>query len=234
MQEPFQYDPQDQHRQSLLNLAKKLGGERFLWNISRICYRLRVEGSGTIPLKRGFLVVFNQVSDIADGLIYLLVHRLRPDLYMVGWSLGHERISGALAALGVAESWEQLLETDMRSPMNVITLMRIRQVLLKGGCVMISPEGEKTWDGHLQSPFAPGVAWLALHTAVPIIPIVSRGGYDVQPLWQKEKIHLTGKIRIHIGEPIILSNQPLDRVSTIQVQTATQQIFSVMKNMVSG
>jgi 1-acyl-sn-glycerol-3-phosphate acyltransferase len=107
-------------------------------------------------------------------------------------------------------------------------------VLLDGGCVAIAPEGETTWDGRLQSPLAPGAAWLALHTAVPIIPIISRGGYDVQPLWQREKIHLTGRIRVRIGQPLVLCEQPLERVHEVQLQSASQRLWQVLADLIVG
>jgi 1-acyl-sn-glycerol-3-phosphate acyltransferase len=85
----------------------------------------------------------------------------------------------------------------------------------------------------LQSPLAPGAAWLALHTAVPIIPIVSRGGYDVQPLWQREKIRLTGRIRIRVGQPLVLCEQRLERVNDAQLQAASQRLWQVLSELLS-
>ena len=167
-------------------------------------------------------------------MVYLVIHHHRPDVYLFSWSLNIGIISGLLEALGLPGSSEHLLVADMRRTLNVNELLRARQVLLDGGCVAIAPEGETTWDGRLQSPLAPGAAWLALHTAVPIIPIVSRGGYDVQPLWQREKIHLTGRIRIRIGQPLVLCEQPLERVSDAQLQAASQRLWQVLAELLTG
>ena len=57
--------------------------------------------------------------------------------------------------------------------------MQARGVLQQGGAIMITAEGEWTWDGRLQDPLAPGASWLALRTGAPVVPVVSAGGYDV-------------------------------------------------------
>jgi 1-acyl-sn-glycerol-3-phosphate acyltransferase len=234
MYELFQKGFYKQHQALLLSLAKRLGGERLAWNLARTFYRLQVKGDGSIPARGGCLVAFNHVSDYADGLVYLVIHRRRPDVYLFTWSLARENFSGLLEALGLPGSGERLLTTDMRRSLSVNELLRARQVLLDGGCVAIAPEGETTWDGRLQSPLAPGAAWLALHTAVPIIPIISRGGYDVQPLWQREKIRLTGKIRIRAGRPLVLCEQPLERVGDAQLQAASQRLWQVLTELLTG
>ena len=57
------------------------------------------------------------------------------------------------------------------------------KVLRAGGLVNINPEGDTTWDGR---PLWPGkaLAWLALHTAAPIVPaLASIGAYDLAPAW---------------------------------------------------
>jgi 1-acyl-sn-glycerol-3-phosphate acyltransferase len=239
MHEPLQKSIHKQYQKKyqalLIGLVKRLGGARLRLGLgwARIFYRLQIEEDASIPVKGGCLVAFNHVSDIADTMVYLVIHHRRPDVYLFSWSLNIGIISGLLEALGLPESGEHLLVADMRRTLNVNELLRARQVLLDGGCVAIAPEGETTWDGRLQSPLAPGAAWLALHTAVPIIPIISRGGYDVQPLWQREKIHLTGRIRIRIGQPLVLCEQPLERVSDAQLQTASQRLWQVLAELLT-
>jgi 1-acyl-sn-glycerol-3-phosphate acyltransferase len=226
---------QKKYQALLLSLLKRLGGARLRLGLgwARIFYRLQIQGDASIPVKGGCLVAFNHVSDIADTMVYLVIHYHRPDVYLFSWSLNVGIISGLLEALGLPESSERLLVTDMRRTLNVNELLRARQVLLDGGCVAIAPEGETTWDGRLQSPLAPGAAWLALHTAVPIIPIVSRGGYDVQPLWQREKIRLTGRIRIRVGRPFLLCEQPSEKVSDAQLQTASKRLWQVLAELLT-
>jgi 1-acyl-sn-glycerol-3-phosphate acyltransferase len=224
---------QKKYQALLLRLLKRLGDARLRLGLgwARIFYRLRIEDNGPIPDKGGCLIAFNHVSDIADTMVYLVINHYRPDVHLFSWNINIDIISGLLGALGMLESSEHLLVADLRRTLNVNELLQARQVLLDGGCVAIAPEGETTWDGRLQYPLYPGAAWLALHTAVPIIPVVSRGGYDVQPLWQREKIHLSGRIHIRIGQPLVFCEQPLGRVSEAQLQTANQRLWQVLAEL---
>jgi 1-acyl-sn-glycerol-3-phosphate acyltransferase len=223
----------NQSRALLLGLAKLLGGERLLLNLARIFYQLQVEEDALIPASGGCLVAFNHVSEITEALVYLVIHRRRPDVFLFSASHTGEIISGLAEALGLAEVSEHLLFTDKRRTPSVNGLLRARQMLLDGGCVAIAPEGDLTWDGRLQSPLAPGAAWLAMHTAVPIIPIVSTGGYDVQPVWQREKIRLTGKICIRAGQPLVLCEHPLERVTEVQLETASQRLWQALADLLA-
>jgi 1-acyl-sn-glycerol-3-phosphate acyltransferase len=239
MYEPLQKSIHQQYQKKyqalLLGLVKRLGNQRERLGLgwARTFYRLQIEEDASIPAQGGCLVAFNHVSDVADTIVYLVIHHYRPDVYLFSWGLNIGIISGLLEAIGLPESGERLLAVDMRRALNVNELLRARQVLLDGGCVAITPEGETSWDGRLQSPLAPGAAWLALHTAAPIIPIVSRGGYDVQPLWQREKIRMTGRIRIRLGQPLVLCEQPLERVSDAQLQAASQRLWQALAELLT-
>ncbi len=213
---------------SWLRLGRWLGGLPALLSLARIFYRLRVEGDENIPRQGGCLVAFNHVSTMADALLFLVVHRRRPDASLFVYNLSSVVIGDLLQAMGLPQAQEHILRAYDRQPMSVAGLLRARQTLLEGGCVAVTPEGEITWDGRLQSPLAPGAAWLALRSGVPVIPVVSLGGYDVQPLWQLEKTRLTGRICIRVGQPLVFSAQPLERVTDAQVQEASQRLWQAL------
>jgi 1-acyl-sn-glycerol-3-phosphate acyltransferase len=134
----------------------------------------------------------------------------------------------------MAEFGAQQLFVNKRQGLSAEGLLRARQVLLGGGAVALAPEGEITWDGRLQYPLARGAAWLALHTAAPVVPVISRGGYDIQPLWQIEKIRLTGRMSVRIGQPIKLSPEPQPVVSDEALQIAKQRLWQAMSDLASG
>ena len=215
----------------LLNLARRLGGAPLLLWLARCCYRLKVEGIENIPTNGACLLAFNHVSNIADALVYLVLRMQRPDLYLFTWRLVQDEISGLIEAAGLNTAGPQLLFTHKRKGLSVAELLRARQILLQGGAVALAPEGEPTWDGRLQYPLAPGAAWMALRTACPVIPVVSIGGYDIQPLWQTEKIRLTGRILIRIGQPFNLCEEPLESVSPEEIDLASNQIWRALADI---
>ncbi len=98
----------------------------------------------------------------------------------------------------------------------------------------MAAEGEITWDGQLQHPLAPGTAWLALRTGAPVVPIVSIGGYDVQPRWWLDKPRLSGRISIPVGQPYHLSKAPLSRVTADALAAANQCVWEAMHGLIQA
>jgi 1-acyl-sn-glycerol-3-phosphate acyltransferase len=112
--------------------------------------------------------------------------------------------------------------------LSAAALLQARQVLLEGGAIALAAEGELTWDGRLQHPLAPGTAWLALRTAAWVVPVISCGGYDLQPRWRMEKIRLTGRVTIRAGSPFKLTDTPLTAVNEDALAEASQRIWDAM------
>jgi 1-acyl-sn-glycerol-3-phosphate acyltransferase len=70
----------------------------------------------------------------------------------------------------------------------------------RGEALLIFPEGKISTDGRLQLPHE-GLAFLAHHTGVPVIPIGIRGTYQVWPLGTRRPHR--GWITVHIGSAIV-------------------------------
>jgi 1-acyl-sn-glycerol-3-phosphate acyltransferase len=212
----------------LLRLARRLGGAKLLLGLARRFYRLQVEGIEHVPPQGACLLTFNHVAHITDALVYLVLRQRRPDVHLLTWRLVQDEIAGLMAAAALDENGPQLLFAHKRQGLSVADLLRARQVLLNGGAVALAPEGEPTWDGRLQRPLAPGAAWMALRTACPVTPIVSIGGYDIQPVWQPETIRLTGRVTIRVGQPFTLCDAPLDSVEQAALDEASQRIWDAL------
>jgi len=221
---PFRY----QRRARLLSLARSLGGPSLLLRLAGWIYRLRVEGKEYLPARGRAIFAFNHVAPVADGLAYLVVQRYRPQVHLFDMYLVKNEIAGLFRSLGMADFGSQQLFVSKRQGLSAEGLLRARQILLQGGAVAIFPEGEISWDGRLQYPLGQGVAWLGLHTVTPIIPIITRGGYDLQPLWDMERIRLTGRMSIHIGQPLLLCEIPQDSISDQALKTANEQLWQAM------
>ncbi len=214
---------------SLLRLARKMGGEAWLLRLARAFYHLRLDGLDHLPQQGGCLIPFNHVALYVDALVYLVIRSRRPDVHLFTWRLAQGEVTGLLeAAFGTPAQGPALLFAHKRQGQSAADLLRARQVLLQGGAVALAPEGEPSWDGRLQHPLAPGAAWLALRTACLVAPVVSLGGYDIQPVWQVEKIRLTGRVTIRGGQPFRLCAAPLDAVAPAQLGDASQRIWQAL------
>ncbi len=75
----------------------------------------------------------------------------------------------------------------------------------RGEALVIFPEGKISIDGRLQPPHE-GLAFLAYHASVPVIPMGLNGTYQVWPLGTRVPHH--GKIVVQIGKAIMPEGAP--------------------------
>jgi 1-acyl-sn-glycerol-3-phosphate acyltransferase len=213
-----------------LHLGKRLGGERLLFWAGRVLYRLRIEGVAHIPAEGPCLLPFNHVSQPADLLVNALIRRRRPDTCVFGWQglRGENPLTHFLTALGEPDPGDRLLRAYKLRALSAGELLRAYRLVCDGAALAIAAEGEITWDGRLQHPLAPGTAWLALRSGTPVVPVVSSGGYDLQPRWQMDRIRLNGRLTIRVGQPFTLCDAPLTRPSDEALQAAGERLWQAM------
>jgi len=213
-----------------LNLGRRLGGERLLLLAGRVLARLRVEGAEQIPVAGACLFAFNHASQPADLLLNLVIRRRRPDVHVFGAQAlqGQNPLAAFLARVGDAEAEARLLRAYKAKGLSGGELVRAYRILQAGGAVAIAAEGELTWDGRLQHPLAPGTAWLALRTAAPIVPVVSIGGYDMQPRWQMDRLCLPGRLTIRVGQPLHLCQAPSGQPDDQFLSAANARLWAAL------
>jgi len=226
----------DIHRRGRwLRLGRRLGGERLLFLAARLLYRLRIEGQDHLPARGACLFAYNHVSQPADLLVNALIRRRRPDLYFFaaqGWQ-AQSPLAAFLEGGGEPDAGQRLLRAYKARGLSAGELLRAYRLLLDGGAISIAPEGEITWDGRLQRPLLPGTAWLALRAGAPVIPVVSIGGYDLQPRWQMERIRWTGRLTIRAGRPLLLSSAPVIHPTDAVLTEAGRALWEAMAALIS-
>ncbi len=87
-------------------------------------------------------------------------------------------------------------------------LKSILEQLERGKAVVVFPEGERTWDGAMQS-LKPGIQMLIKRSQAAIVPVGIAGAFDAWPRWQKCPIPAplfmpAGRacIGISVGKPV--------------------------------
>ena len=213
-----------------LRWLRRVGGEGLLLLAGRLLAHLTIEGEGHIPTEGACLFAFNHVSQPADLIANVLIRRHRPDVYVFGlqgWQ-GENPLARFLRGLGDQETAHRLLRVYKARGLSAGELLRAYRLLQAGGAISIAPEGEYTWDGRLQHPLLPGAAWLALRSGAPVVPVVSSGGYDMQPRWRLNRMQLTGRLTIRVGEPLILTATPLPGPDDEALDAANQRLWEAM------
>jgi long-chain acyl-CoA synthetase len=97
------------------------------------------------------------------------------------------------------------------------------ELVQRGYCPLVFPEGERTSDGSMH-PFRPGIGLMAVRLQVPVIPSRITGLYEVYSVhdaWPKR-----GSARIRFGPPLrFSSNTPVEQ-ATRAIEQAVQDLMT--------
>ena len=167
----------------------------------RLVFRAKVVGKKNVPLTGPVILASNHLSFIDSVVITLLAPRtvsfLAKDSYFTGtgfkgWlSRSFFRSIGAIPVTrGVGQAAQDALDSGL-------------ELLDDGKAFAIYPEGTRSLDGRLYRGRT-GVAWLALKSGTPVVPVGLHGTNKVQPPGSNSI--RVAKITITFGEPLDLSH----------------------------
>lgn len=172
---------------------------RFLiWCVTRIMYRIEVQGAHHVPKDGAAILVCNHVSFvdwmIIGGTVKRPVRFVMDHSFFKGWLVKRILTRGKVIPIASAKEDPARLEEAFR---------RIAEELRGGELVCIFPEGRITKDGKLNE-FRPGILKMLESTPVPVVPMglsglwgsfFSReGGHAMQKLPRRFRAPLTLKI----------------------------------------
>jgi long-chain acyl-CoA synthetase len=168
---------------------------RLIYIASRLFFRMEVKGSDVLlRLKPPYLICPNHQSYLDP---FLVCSTYPPgvlrNIFHVGASMYFtNRLMAQLAGLINVVP----IDTDV----NLVRAMRAGAAGLRAGKILnIYPEGQRSFDGHLQE-FKKGAAILATELNVPIVPVALDGVYRILP--RKSWRFRLAKVRINFGEPL--------------------------------
>nr|WP_208388113.1 lysophospholipid acyltransferase family protein [Microbacterium halimionae] len=175
---------------------------RIIAPLARVIYRPRIEGRHHVPRQGPVIFASNHLSFIDSFAIPMSaprpVHFLAKSSYFDGTGL-RGRISRAFftalgaspvergagqAALDALDSQERMLNADK--------------------AIALYPEGTRSLDGRLYKGRT-GVAFLALQTGAPVVPVGLAGTNEAMPVGAKFP-RLRPRISVRFGEPLDLSH----------------------------
>jgi len=106
-------------------------------------------------------------------------------------------------------------EGDLKAIRTVMRLMENRKALL------IFPEGTRSLDGKLR-PLENGLAWMALKTGAPVVPVSLSGTFEAMP--SHAHFPRPRRVRMQVG-PVLRPEPPQGKkISAEQVRAFTQEI----------
>lgn len=222
------------NRRFSVRLARALFQDAFMLPLFRHFLKLATRGTGNLAeLQPPVIFAANHASHLDTLAILAALPRgwrrrlapavregfFRPFLAAQGFSL-KERLRSALyflAACGLFNAYPLPQHLGrIRS-----SLQYTGELVDRGYCPLIFPEGMRTPDGQLK-PFQAGVGLFAVHMLVPVVPIYIEGLYEVLSIhhdWPKR-----GSVTVHFGSALDLGKETDYRAVARRVEDAVKHL----------
>lgn len=197
----------------------------FLAPLARLIFRPRIIGRSNVPKTGAVLIASNHLS-FADSIVLTLVAPrsvsfLAKAEYFTGrgfrgW-LSRSFFSG-VGAIPVQRGAGAAAQDALNDGLDV---------LQRGDAFSIYPEGTRSLDGRLYKGRT-GVAWLALTSGAPVIPVALTGTQNLQPSGSGRPKR--AKVTVEFGRPLRLAGHG-PATSGKARRTATDEIMAAIHSM---
>jgi 1-acyl-sn-glycerol-3-phosphate acyltransferase len=177
-------------------------GRFVLTPLARLVYRPRVEGRGNVP-KTGPVIFASTHLSFIDSIAIPVsaprpVHFLAKASYFDGPGFKGWVSKEFFTAIGA-------IPVNRGAGQAALDALDQQRVLLEhGSAVALYPEGTRSLDGRLYKGRT-GVAFLALQTGAPVVPVGLVGTDKVMPVGAKRP-SLSHRVTVKFGQPLDLSH----------------------------
>jgi 1-acyl-sn-glycerol-3-phosphate acyltransferase len=187
--------------------AQSMGATYFLGRfiltpLARIVYRPHIEGRNLVPKSGPVIFASNHLSFLDSIAIPVVaprpVHFLAKSSYFDGHGLKGWASREFFTAIGAVPVQRGAGQAALDA------LDQQRVLLEQGSAVALYPEGTRSLDGRLYKGRT-GVAFLALQTGAPVVPVGLVGTDKVMPVGAKLP-SLTQRVTVRFGHPLDLSH----------------------------
>jgi len=165
--------------------------------VSRVAFRPVIEGREHVPREGPVILAANHLSFLDSFLVPLVAPRpvvfLAKDDYFTRAGV-RGRLTGAtlrgLGAVPVPRGAHRAAQAALETALGV---------LHEGRAFGIHPEGSRSRDGRLYRGRT-GVAWLALASGAPVVPVALLGTDKIQPVGAR--FPRPGRVTVRFGAPL--------------------------------
>nr|WP_296065990.1 lysophospholipid acyltransferase family protein [uncultured Actinoplanes sp.] len=189
--------------------------------LSRIAFRPEVHGADNVPRRGPVILAANHLSFVDSFLIPLMTPRrvsfLAKQEYFEGNPLIRTFMTG-IDAIPVPRGSYRAAQESLQVAL---------RVLEAGGAFGIHPEGSRSRDGRLYRGRT-GVAWLAIASGAPVVPVALQGTERIQPVGAP--FPKPGKVTVKFGEPMCFA-PPADGRHGPARRKATDQIMAAIAEL---
>ncbi|MGW8887123.1 lysophospholipid acyltransferase family protein [Streptomyces sp. NPDC055749] len=210
------------NRQPMLYTFARL----LLTPLLRLIYRPVVRGCSNVPRSGPVILASNHLSFIDSVAIALLaprpVHFLAKDAYFTGHGIKGVLTRSFFAAFGC-------IPVDRKAHRGArASLETAEQLLIGKRAFGIYPEGSRSLDGRLYRGRT-GVAWLALTTGAPVIPVALTGTERLLPAGRRvPRLH---RITVTFGTRVDCTRHHADMRPAQARRAATDRIIQAIGDL---
>jgi len=192
----------------------------------RALARPRLTGTENIPASGGAILAANHLSAIDS--VYLPFMVERPVTFSAKIEYFSARGFGSRLLAVYLKATNQLsIDRDgARAAQDTLEVVLAR--LLSGELFGIYPEGTRSPDGKLYRG-RPGVAWLALKSGLPVIPVGMMGTRRVLP--PGKLVPRPGKVEVRIGKPLVFDPALADEPPAKARRIITEQVMAAIADL---
>lgn len=173
--------------------------------------RIRVEGAGHLPKQDPVLFALNHLNNFEVLVAPLKLIALRGERKMSSlsdWMFFYIPVFGwALRRSGAIPVWSKRAKVPLlhllRPRQRPAPLKVAAQRLAQGKALFIYPEGRRNPNSDTLLPGRPGLAWLALDSGAPIIPV----GIDYEGRQEGRPLPAFPRLILRIGEPMSVDQE---------------------------
>lgn len=194
-----------------------------MWILLRIVFfifgGIRFEGREHVPLRGGVMITPNHISDCDPTAIGVALPR---DTYF----MAKEELFD-MKYVGTLIRWLHGFPVKRYSADR--TALRFAEELLeKGECVVIFPEGKLSETGQLQ-PILPGALLIAERAKVPIVPTIIIGTDVIMPYGETKPRRIRHKVIVRFGPPVTVAELKGGQKGGEALKRGAERLGALMK-----
>jgi 1-acyl-sn-glycerol-3-phosphate acyltransferase len=194
--------------------------------VTRALWPLHVEGLHHIPRRGPVIIAANHLSNIDPLFIGVVVRR--PVLFIAKQELFQEGNAGQRALTWALRSIGQLSVDRTPGQSSQEAMAASLRVLEEGKVFGIFPEGTRSPDGRLHRGQT-GLAWLALSSAAPVVPMALSGTRHILP--HGRRVPRFRHVGIRVGAPVDLSAWRGEEARARSRRAATDAIMTAIQGL---
>ncbi len=184
--------------------------------LTRILCRIDSAQLAHVPEQGPLIIILNHVNFLEGPILYTHLRPRQMTALVKAENLEHPLLGPLLFTL-----WGGI--PLRRGEADITAFRQILRMLKEGQILAVAPEGTRSGHGRLQ-PGHPGIAFIALRSGAPVLPIVSHGG---EAFWNNLPRLRRTDFHIVVGQPFYLDARGVKVTGQVRQQMTDEVMYQM-------